>query len=136
MPPIKITPLKKPAQQAQDTTKHLVKKQPTDPKFKTEKEHGDYYRAKALPKLSADDKKLYDSMKTHGSQADADAIIALRGGTPPHEKEAYKSAPKKRVVYSTSGLPSSGKAKSEPAGYRYKANKPAVGSVTIKKKVN
>lgn len=110
-----------------DTT--IVKKEATDPKFSTDKAHNDFYRVKALKKLDSSDKKLYDSLKQGKSQADADAIIALRGGTPAREPEA-KKAPVRVVMKSDVA---SGPTR-KPEGYNYKKNKPASGSITAKRR--
>lgn len=111
-----------------DTTV-LVKKEAADPDFKTEREHTNFYRSKAITKLKPDDKQMYDSLKTNHSQANADAIIALRGGTPKHE--VAKSTPIRKVYPKIAVKSSVGKSKVE--GYNYDENRPASKSITLKR---
>lgn len=114
---------------ASDTTT-LVQKEAGDPTHKSETEHTNFYRSKAVGKLGTGDRKLYDSLQTR-DQRDADAIIALRGGTPKFEAKAT-TAPVKKIYSSSVSSNVGGKRKT--SGFQYKANKPAKGSVTLKRK--
>lgn len=105
----------------------LTRKESTDPQIKTEKGHTDFYRERAVDKLGSDHKAMYDSMKNK-SQADADAIIALAGGT--HKFTPEKKTPQ-RVVFPKLGVKSSA-GKSKTGGFRYKKDLPAKGSITKK----
>lgn len=103
---------------------------PDQPQFKTEAEHVNYYRNKALESFSPEDREVYNAQLAQGGQSAADAIIALRGGlptfTPPIKEKFVATNP---TDWSKLGFdPKAGK------GYRYSARGgkglPAKGSVT------
>lgn len=119
-----------PRKKTMSDTTLLAKKEAGDPTHRSETEHNEFYRSKAISKLAPQDKALHDSLATHHNRGNADAIIALRGGTPKFEAPEKKVPVKK--IYSSSV--SSGSGKRKTSGYQYDKNKPARGSISLKRK--
>ncbi len=83
-------------------------------------------RSAAYSQMSDSGKNEYQQFKGK-SQADADAIIALRNPTKPDSAVAHKP---KTVTFGKIKTESSVGGKRKTSGYRYGANKPAKGSTT------
>lgn len=104
----------------------LVDIEETDPIIYDKKEFMDFYKQKALAKLSPEDLAFYNNAEPENR----DSFLALRGGLPDFEQYQKVVRDYEQPATTTGHLPSGGTSGYKPQGYRYSEGKPARESIT------